>query len=340
MSIRKEVIGDATLYCGDCFEVAPEQCADVIISDPPYGCTYNVWDKKLELEAFWQLCGTVAGENSLVILFCAGKFAVELAHSNFSHYLYDLIWIKPRPSDFLNSNHKPLRGHENILLFGKWQNNYTPQLVRVGGSNRRTVRERKSFSANYHNKLYSFTYTDKSFRKPTTVLDLGVEPEFHRKGNDSHPTRKPVRVLEWLVRSYTLHGQAVCDPFMGSGSTGVAALRAGRKFVGIEMDEHWFDVACRRIEAAWHETALIRAARPAPEPSATATSSRGSKTSSCWRGAWRRRGKSIRRGVKGRLKRSRSSARNITNWGAPWPMRRRTASLTRRWTWRQPPCGL
>lgn len=244
--MRVERIGGATLYCADYRDVDLPTGIDAVLTDPPYGKTNCAWDKEAaDLPAFWEKINPVTKENAAVVVFGTTHFYVDVVNSNRKNFRYDLVWEKSCPLGFLDANKKPLRAHELLAVFYRMLPEYHPQKTK----GKPYTTKRHGFSELYsHTTPRIPTLCPDGLRYPRSVL-------FFNSGNhqSSHPTAKPVPLMEWLVRTYTSAGQTVCDPFMGSGSTGVAALLNNRRFIGVEREEKYFDIACQRLEDALRE---------------------------------------------------------------------------------------
>ena len=177
-------------------------------------------------------------------MFSAEPFTSLLITSNLKQFRYDLIWAKTQGSDFLNANRKPLRAHENICVFYNKQPTYNAQKAKgkpyKAKSGESTSSNFGKFSGRFH------TENKDGKRCPLTVLNFTGE---HNRGKN-HPTQKPVALLEYLVKTYTNEGDTVLDNCMGSGSTGVACVNTGRRFIGMELDEKYFEIAKKRIKEA------------------------------------------------------------------------------------------
>ena len=238
-------IGNATLYCGDCFSVLPtlDLESDAVISDPPFGITSCDWDVPIPLASFWNMVEDQTKLSANFVLFACGRFSVDLVNSKYRWYRYDLVWQKNRKVGFLNANLMPMRNHESILVFNRpgfcKGATYNPQKTPGG---RKGVKRTKPNIHSVYSHKGCISVSD-GMMHPCSVLpfesDLG-----------QHPTQKPVALMEFLVRSYTNEADVVIDPFMGSGTTGVASMNTGRQFIGIEQKREYFDVACQRIEQA------------------------------------------------------------------------------------------
>lgn len=251
VNMRKVIIKNATIYHGDCFEIMQEiSGADAMITDPPYGCTQNDWDHDIDFEKFWKLGKSACKQNAPFVIFCQMPFAARLYMSNPKMYRYDFVYVKPHVSGFLDANRKPLRIHESIYIFCEKLPKYRPQMIAGKAYKVRS----SSFTKNYGNFINGTT-DNKGERYPTSILSIGdgiIATKSLR-----HPTQKSVAVLSYLIKTYTDAGDTVIDPFMGSGSTGVAAVKHVRRFIGIEQDQKWFDVACKRIDDEYQKRGLL-----------------------------------------------------------------------------------
>lgn len=233
-----------SLYHGDCFDFFPsiaDKSIDMILCDLPYGTTANEWDTRLPIDTLWQQYNRVIKDNGAIILFADMKFAVDLIAANRKYFRYDLIWEKSCPVGFLLSKKMPLRSHELLLVFYKKLPVYSPQGL-VKGKN--SGGDESGMNC-YHLK-----------RRPNTRGELTNYPrsiwrfakaESHQGNKETHPTQKPLALLRELILTYSNPNDVILDNCMGSGSTVVAALQAGRCAIGIEKDTAWFQHAQERI---------------------------------------------------------------------------------------------
>lgn len=238
---------DVELILDNCLKVMPkfaDKSIDMILCDLPYGETArNKWDVCLPFDLLWKEYERIIKDDGAIILFANGMFTAELMTSNKKLWRYNLVWEKTQPTGFLNARRMPLRSHEDICVFYKRLPTYNPQKT--------TGHERKvSSSSSKRNCKKSTNYGeaglvsyDSTERYPKSVLTFPKDIQH----SALHPTQKPVALLEWLIRSYTNEGDTVLDNCMGSGSTGVACLNTRRRFIGIESDKDYFNVAVRRI---------------------------------------------------------------------------------------------
>lgn len=245
------------LLQGDCLDLMreiPDGSVDMVLCDLPYGTTKNSWDSTIPLTALWEQYKRIIKERGCVALFAQTPFDKVLGASNLSMLKYEWIWEKPMATGNLNCKFAPMKSHENILVFSnkaacfvKNKSNamkYFPQMG-IGKPYKVT---RGHMSTNYDSKWHKKTQTiNDGTRYPRDVLSFSHDKRHY------HPTQKPVALLEYLIRTYTNKGETVLDNTMGSGSTGVACVNTGRDFIGIELDEGYFDIAQKRIKEAQEE---------------------------------------------------------------------------------------
>ena len=243
------------LLCGDCLELMkeiPDKSVDMILCDLPYGCTNRnspsaKWDNVIPFPQLWDAYRRVIKDNGAIILFGTGMFTAKVMQSNEKWWRYNLIWKKgDRVTGFLNARRQPCRNHEDIIVFYKKQPTYNPQMEKCEPHKRNHSRgngQHKETNNIYGKYMEVKTVvTDEKF--PKSVIT--VQPE-HK--DFFHPSQKPIELLEWLIKTYTNEGETVLDNCTGSGSTGVACVKTGRNFIGIELDEQYFAIAQKRIES-------------------------------------------------------------------------------------------
>jgi site-specific DNA-methyltransferase (adenine-specific) len=233
-----ELIGIKNILMqGDCLERMKEVesgSVDMVLTDPPYGTTACKWDSIIPLEPMWEQLKRVIKSNGVIVLFGSEPFSSFLRCSNISQYKYDWVWQK-RPVNFLNAKKQPLRKTERISIFGG--KTYNPQgLMPCNKINKRS-------NSTETNGLHGLSNVSKFTNYPTDVLEFIGE-------RGLHPTQKPVALMEYLIKTYTNEGETVLDFTMGSGTTGVAAKNLDRNFIGIELDETYFNIAKLRISEA------------------------------------------------------------------------------------------
>jgi len=242
------------LLQGDCLELMaklPDQCAHAIITDPPYGTTACKWDSVIPFAPMWEQLKRIIKPNGAIVLFGSQPFTSALIMSAADLFKYSLVWEKSRALGFPNAKNKPLGKHEDIAVFsgGTCANRsqrrmtYNPQgLVPYG----KVVSGIKACAADaaghgFARPSHKASRVQEFTNYPASVL------RFPSEGKTVHPTQKPVALMEYLIKTYTNEGETVLDFTMGSGTTGVACMKTGRKFIGIERDEKYFQIAKERI---------------------------------------------------------------------------------------------
>ena len=231
------------LWQGDCLELMkkiPDKRSDMILCDLPYGTTRNKWDSIIPIEPLWKQYNRIIKDDGVICLFAQTPFDKILGASNIKMLKYEWIWQKDNGTGFLNAKKMPLKAHENILVFYKKLPTYNPQM-RTGFKPYKCVQGSGSNNWNYNKNFGGYITENNGERYPIDIIKFGRECGLH-------PTQKPVALLEYLIKTYTQEGEVVLDNCMGSGSTGVAAINTKRKFVGIELDKEYFEIAKERIE--------------------------------------------------------------------------------------------
>ena len=241
------------LIHGECLEELKkidDKSVDCFICDLPYGTTDCKWDKKIDLGELWNEFKRTARNNKTpFFFFCNMKLAVELINSNPKWFRYDLIWSKPNSvCGHLNSGKMPMRNHELLLVFYKNlpvynKERYHKKIVEVDYE--KVIKDSKNNVYGGSNQTpFGVKWYD--VKLPKSVLFIPVENKMSQNKR-FHPTQKPQQILEWIIKYYTNEGDTILDPTMGSGSSAVACKTLNRKFIGIELDKDYFDVANERI---------------------------------------------------------------------------------------------
>ena len=219
-----------------------DKTVDCFICDLPYGTTACKWDKKIDLDELWIEMKRVAkNDNTPYFFFCDMRLAVEIITSNPKMYRYDIVINKRNVVGFMNSKRMPMRKHELLLVFYKKLPTYNVLEYHEKVNEREGQKDGKSVYGNINNKKYGKIYEPSL---PHSIINMD---NLNTRGKN-HPTEKSQDILEWIIKYYTNEGETVLDPTMGSGSTGVAAKTLNRKFIGIEMDEKYYEVAKKRLE--------------------------------------------------------------------------------------------
>ena len=235
------------LMYGDCLEKMkqiPDGKVDMILCDLPYGTTSCKWDSVIPFEPLWEQYNRVTKENGVFVLFGQEPFSSIMRLSNLKNYKYDWIWDKVKPGAFAVAKYCPLKQHELISVFCRGKANYKPIMVKRDVIKKSKIYASSDSAAVKYNDGVERTYDEKY---PKTII---IESNANQK-DKLHPTQKPVTLLEYLIKTYTNEGEIVMDNTMGSGSSGVACMNLNRKFIGIEMDEGYYDIAKRRIIDAY-----------------------------------------------------------------------------------------
>jgi DNA modification methylase len=248
------------LMHGDCLELMkqiPDGSIDAIITDPPYQITACKWDKIIPFDLMWEQLNRIIKPNGAIVLFGSEPFSSALRMSNIKNYKYDWVWEKGRASGFQHSKNKPMKAHENILVFSdgttvhasqsKRRMPYFPQMEK----GRPYTKEIKTINTGKINhepskanlEFVGTTLKNKGERYPRSVIKYNI----HNVGL-SHPTQKPVSLMEYLIKTYTNEGETVLDFTMGSGTTILACRNLNRNGIGIEMDDKYFEIAENRIK--------------------------------------------------------------------------------------------
>jgi site-specific DNA-methyltransferase (adenine-specific) len=216
----------------------PDNSIDAIITDPPYGTTACKWDSVIPFDLMWEQLNRIIKPNGAIVLFGSEPFSSALRMSNIKNYKYDWIWKKPKGTGHLNAKRMPMNDVETISVFYRKQCIYNPQFTE--GEPYKAKSGKSSFDG--YGKDNRKGNDNKGKRYPKRLLEFNVVER-----NTLHPTQKPVDLMEYLIKTYTNENETVLDFTMGSGSTGVAAGNTNRNFIGIEMDNKYFDIATERI---------------------------------------------------------------------------------------------
>ena len=239
------------LYLGDCLEVMDRLIeegikVDCILTDPPYGTTACKWDTIIPFDKMWNRLNKLIKPNGAIVLFSSQPFTSNLVMSNVKNFKYEWIWHKNKGGNPLNAKRMPMKQHENICVFYKNPPTYNPIMEERYGQGKERVKYKVQGGRFNKDRVYgkvdgivrNTQYSE--LRNPQTVQFFNVE-------RGLHPTQKPIKLMEYLIKTYTNENELVLDFTMGSGTTGIACLNTNRRFIGIELDENYFNISINRI---------------------------------------------------------------------------------------------
>ena len=237
---------------GDCLErmkEIPDGSVDMVLTDTPYGTTACKWDSIIPLEPMWEQLKRIIKPNGAIVMTASQPFTTTLISSNMKMFKYEWIWQKAVGSNFAVLKYQPMKEHENVLVFSDGRHNYYPikQPSKGSGSARLNYGNKGSVNGEATGSLIFSGFTpetyDKKMRNPSSVQYFNNR----EKCRGLHPTQKPVALMEYLIKTYTNKGETVLDFTAGSFTTGVACVNLNRKFIGIEMDEKYYDIGTERV---------------------------------------------------------------------------------------------
>jgi site-specific DNA-methyltransferase (adenine-specific) len=240
------------IYLGDCLDLMRKidnKSIDMILCDLPYGTTSCKWDTVIPFEPLWEQYNRIIKDNGAIVLTASQPFTSALVMSNLKMFKYCWVWNKRFPGNFTLAKYQPMKIHEDICVFSKDTALYNPQMIQRdkpirNGANKCTSESAK-FSSNSRQEGFKKVYTEKY---PESIVCISNRSE--KRG--LHPTQKPVPLFEYLIKTYTNKGDLVLDNCIGSGTTAIACLNTERKFIGIEKEKKYIDIAISRV-ADWRK---------------------------------------------------------------------------------------
>ena len=235
------------LLHGDCIELMkdiPDKSIDMILADLPYGTTSCKWDTIIPFELLWEQYERVIKDNGAIVLTASQPFTSALIMSNIKLFRYTWVWEKSKATGFLNAKKRPLVAHEDITVFSKKPTTYNPQFSTKEPYNKGIRKEQTDDDV--YGKFERVEVKSDGKRYPRSVVYFKTAES---EGLVLHKTQKPLKLFEYLIKTYTNEGETVLDNTMGSGTTGVACLNTNRNFIGIELDDKYFEIAKERIES-------------------------------------------------------------------------------------------
>jgi len=248
------------LYCGDCLDVMKgirDGSVDMVLADLPYGMTDNEWDSRIPLKPLWKQYKRVLKEKGVIVLTAIQPFSSMLVVNDLKMFKYEWIWIKERGTGFLNAKKQPLRAVEHVLVFYNQQPTYNPQM-----------RKGKPYIKKGHSRTTNYNFYDSKHitvnsgkRYPLNYFKFDNFKEYFRANRNVtglHPTQKPLKLFEYLIKTYTNEGDLVLDNVIGSGTTAVACENLNRRWIGIEKKKKYCDITINRLKKILDQTKLKR----------------------------------------------------------------------------------
>lgn len=227
--------------CLDKMKDIPNGSVDMVLTDPPYGTTACKWDSVIPFEPMWEQLKRLTKPNGAIVMTASQPFTSALVMSNIKMFRYCWVWQKTQSTGHLNAWKMPMKAHEDVVVFYSKPATYNPEMKDKPAANIRPVTNRTKKTDCYGNHKLDVHRCPFDKSMPCSVL------QFSNAQKTVHPTQKPVALMEYLIKTYTNEGETVLDFAMGSGTTGVACKNLNREFIGIELDEGYFQVAKDRI---------------------------------------------------------------------------------------------
>ena len=243
------------LYHGDCLKELDnlkEGIVDLVICDLPFGTTNCAWDSVIDLKELWNQYDRVTKGKTAILLFAQVPFNITLGNSNLKQLRYEWIWEKTTATGHLNAKKMPMKAHENILVFYDTLPTYNPQMT-TGHKPVNRYTKRSDDGEIYGKTQAGISGGGSTERYPRDILTFSTD----KQKSALHPTQKPVKLIEYLINTYSNEGDVVLDNTMGSGTTGVAAANTGRRFIGMEQDDDYFKISEERIQSAYNKAELL-----------------------------------------------------------------------------------
>jgi len=240
---HSDIFGQVRLFLGDCLDIMndiEDNSVDMVMCDLPYEVTACSWDTVIPLDLLWNHYNRICKENAALVFTATQPFTTLLINSNLKNFRYELIWEKPQGTNPLTAKKMPLKSHENILVFYRRLPTYNPQMEQ--GSPYKGFQSQKSTIGEVYGSNKSVhRNNEEGTRYPKSVM------RFKQERDGLHPTQKPVALMEYLIKTFSNENDVILDNAMGSGSTGVACINTNRKFIGIEKERKYYNVATKRI---------------------------------------------------------------------------------------------
>jgi len=236
-----------SLHNEDCLETMRRietGSVDLMITDPPYGITQNDWDIVPNFDLMWLEWERIVKPNGAFIFTAQQPFTSQLVNSRLDYFKYELIWLKNKAVGFLDAGNKPLKEHENIVVFYRKLPTYNPQFTFDKPYDKGVVDRMKTSKGNYGKTNISKSSSKDGKRFPKSVIHFGCEQR------TDHPTQKPIDLFRYLINTYSNEGDLVFDGYSGSGTTAHACIKEGRKFIGSELNKEYYEKSVKRLHNA------------------------------------------------------------------------------------------
>lgn len=227
--------------CIDCMKDIPDNSVHAIITDIPYGVSACKWDSVIDFKLMWNELNRIIKDNGAIVLFASQPFTTSLIYSNMKKFKYCWVWEKNFSTNFLHAKRQPLRKTEDIVVFHNGASYYYP--IKTEGHIPTSSARGATDGKLWHGRNIRDYDGGDTTRYPTNILKIDA----HSNKSRLHPTQKPVELMEYLIKTYTLEEEIILDFTMGSGTTGVACINTNRRFIGIEKDLNYFNIAENRI---------------------------------------------------------------------------------------------
>lgn len=253
--MKENMTPTTTLLHGDCLELMqdiPNKSVDMILADLPYETTNCVWDSAIPFEPLWEQYERIIKDKGAIVLTASQPFTSALVMSNPKMFKYTWVWEKSKATGFLNAKIRPLVAHEDIVVFCKGKPPYYPQMTE-GIAYNKGVRKGQSKGDIYGN-FEQVEVKSSGMRYPRSVQYFKTAES---EGKTYHKTQKPLCLMEYLIKTYTMKGETVLDNTFGSCTCGVACVNTNRNFIGIEKDENYFNIGLKRIQEAKNNKTLF-----------------------------------------------------------------------------------
>lgn len=230
------------VHCVDCLEFMreiPDNCVDLVLTDPPYGTTACEWDSIIPLEPMWEQLKRITKDNSAIVLTASQPFTTALISSNIKMFRQTLTWVKNKPMNFMNANKMFMKWTEDVCVFYDKLPTYNPQMIK--GAYHKNGNKEKCGNITQYSKSTDRIITESEYYYPSSIINLSLD---HKT---KHPTEKPVKLMGYLIKTYSNKNDIVLDFTVGSGTTAVAAKQLGRRFIGCEISPEYCKIAEDRL---------------------------------------------------------------------------------------------